>query len=201
MNNFLINLEFVYIFKVKFGDFQVQKRYKELERELKLTSLRQKSSTNELSPSLLSHTSNNYVDSSNCSSNDNNIVSSSKNLKNILLRKEFSTQSDTQKNDLIMQPPNTHVVPRTLKKENDTLIHNTKVCPVSQNNRIPSYLEFNRKKQNFELSNTTKQYTDSVNFSQIGADDSQMKNVNILIKWKVMLTEHGQLVIKGMSQW
>ncbi|XP_034176267.2 uncharacterized protein LOC117602409 isoform X1 [Osmia lignaria lignaria] len=187
------------ITEVKFGDFQVQKRYKELERELKLASLRQKSTTNKSLPSLLSHTSNNYVDSSNGAANDNDIVSSSKNLKNIFSRKGFSTQSDTQKNYLIMQPPNSHVIPRTSKKRNDTLIYNAKVSPMSQNNRIPSYLEFNRKKQNFELSNTTKQHTNSVNFSQISAGDSQIKNVKIFIKWKVMLTEHGQLVIKGMS--
>ena len=187
------------ITEVKFGDFQLQKRYKELERELKLASLRQNSTTNKSLPSFLSHTFNNYVDSSNCAAKDNDIVSSSKNLKNIFLRKGFSTQNDTQKNCLIMQPPNSHVIPRTSKKSNDTLTHNAKVSSMSQNNRIPSYLEFNRKKQNFELSSTTKQYTDSVNLSQISADDSQVKNVKIFIKWKVMLTEHGQLVIKGMS--
>nr|XP_012146063.1 PREDICTED: uncharacterized protein LOC100879988 isoform X2 [Megachile rotundata] len=166
--------------EVKFGDFQIDQRYKKLERELKLASLRKEHNINEsISSPHFSNIDSNLTKSSTSISTlhnskmDNDVVSSSKNLRNIFLQRNLTKRNSLQDDYLMMKPPSTHKVPRTSNKSNYTLRCNSRV---------------------------SNEYTDSVNSLQNSSDNLQNKKTVVFMKWKVMLTERGQLAVKGILQ-
>ncbi|XP_060816752.1 uncharacterized protein LOC132907554 isoform X2 [Bombus pascuorum] len=200
--------------EVNFADFQMEERYKKLERTLKLASLRQENRTEDVSwplltsPSISSINADPFDSTTNIpslqvSKIDSEVVSSSNNLRNILLKKKginsnhkmiatssvkkFREENDCLKDCLMMPPPNSNNHFCIKKNLNSLTSPNAKSLPRIRSDSSDIDIESPKKKGNI----------DSFIPLQISCDNFENKNVRMFTKWKVMLNEQNQLIIKG----
>ncbi|XP_068965152.1 metacaspase-2-like isoform X1 [Bombus flavifrons] len=210
--------------EVNFADFQMEERYKKLERTLKLASLRQENRTEDVSwplltsPSISSINADPFDSTTNIpslqvSKIDSEVVSSSNNLRNILLKKKginsnhkmiatssvkkFREENDCLKDRLMMPPPNFNNHFCIKKKLNSLTSPNAKSLPRIRSNSSDIDIESPKKKGNHRFSSNDGNYIDSFVPLQISCDNFENKNVRMFTKWKVMLNEQNELVIKG----
>ncbi|XP_071873105.1 uncharacterized protein isoform X2 [Bombus fervidus] len=210
--------------EVNFADFQMEERYKKLERTLKLASLRQENRIEDVSwplltsPSISSINADPFDSTTNIpslqvSKIDNEVVSSSNNLRNILLKKKginsnhkmiatssvkkFREENDCLKDRLMMPPPNFNNHFCSKKKLNSLTSPNAKSLPRIRSDSSDIDIESPKKKGNHRFSINDRNYIDSFIPLQISCDNFENKNIRMFTKWKVMLNEQNQLVIKG----
>ncbi|XP_076375193.1 uncharacterized protein LOC117230046 isoform X1 [Megalopta genalis] len=200
--------------EVTFSDFQNDERYKKLERTLKLASFKKRVRQEEdeswhlpMSPSMSSIN----VDASDVNTNipdsrafkiGSEIVSSSKNLRNIVLKKKdlknnLQTISTSSIRDLnstnglqdhfMMPPPNCNFIPGSSKKVNSTPLANI-------NRNAPVYLSkcasSDTDKQSLKLNNSAS--------LQISPNKIAHDRIRMFTRWKVILNEQRQLIIQGI---
>lgn len=202
----------------------MEERYKKLERTLKLASLRQENRTQDVSwplltsPSISSINADPFDSTTNIpslqvSKIDNEVVSSSNNLRNILLKKKginsnhkmiatssvkkFRGENDCLKDRLMMPPPNFNNHFCIEKKSNSLTSPDARIRSNSSDIDIKSP----KKKGNHIFSSNNGNYIDSFIPLQTSCDNFVNKNVIMFTKWKVMLNEQNQLVIKGKIEW
>ncbi|XP_017762254.1 PREDICTED: uncharacterized protein LOC108552299, partial [Eufriesea mexicana] len=197
--------------EINFGNLQMEERYKRLERTLKLASLNMKnreiheSCASSTSPSISS------INADPIDSSTNNpflhtlkigseVVSSSNNLRNILLKrnsinsdhkiiatssiKKFNIENDCRVDRLRMPPP-----------KSDSCIHNSK-----KPNNIETYTIAKSSPQNIcrPFDNVIDSLKEKQNYKlQTNSKNVQNRNIILFTKWKVVLNEQGQLIIKG----
>ncbi|XP_043593384.1 uncharacterized protein LOC122572476 isoform X3 [Bombus pyrosoma] len=210
--------------EVNFADFQMEERYKKLERTLKLASLRQENRIEDTSWPLLTSPSISSINADPLDSTtnipslqfskiDNEVVSSSNNLRNILLKKKginsnhkmiatssvkkFREENDCLKDRLMMPPPNFNNHFCIEKKSNSLTSPNAKSLARIRSNSSDIDIESPKKTGNHRFSSNNGNYIDSFIPLQISCDNFENKNVRMFTKWKVMLNEQNQLVIKG----
>lgn len=210
--------------EVNFADFQMEERYKKLERTLKLASLRQENRTEDVSwplltsPSISSINADPFDSTTNIpslqvSKIDSEVVSSSNNLRDILLKKKginsnhkmiatssvkkFREENDCLKDRLMMPPPNFNNHFCIKQKLNSLTSPNAKSLPRIRSNSSDIDIESPKKKGNYRFSSNNGNYIGSFVPLQISRDNFEDKNVRMFTKWKVMLNEQNELVIKG----
>ncbi|XP_043593383.1 uncharacterized protein LOC122572476 isoform X2 [Bombus pyrosoma] len=202
----------------------MEERYKKLERTLKLASLRQENRIEDTSWPLLTSPSISSINADPLDSTtnipslqfskiDNEVVSSSNNLRNILLKKKginsnhkmiatssvkkFREENDCLKDRLMMPPPNFNNHFCIEKKSNSLTSPNAKSLARIRSNSSDIDIESPKKTGNHRFSSNNGNYIDSFIPLQISCDNFENKNVRMFTKWKVMLNEQNQLVIKG----
>ncbi|CAK9798665.1 hypothetical protein ANTQUA_LOCUS1678 [Anthophora quadrimaculata] len=219
-----------YISEMKFGDLQMEQRYKKLERNLKIASLRKgirkedDSWLSHMSPSISSINTDQFHSSTNTpylqeSNSGSEVISSSNNLRNILSQRKssnsnrkmiatssvqkFGKENNFQTDHFVMPPPTLSKVLRSTKSLNGNTTYNiTKSLPTSQN-ECPSpdiNNESLKKKQNYKACNDSERCIDTSNSLQISSGTCPNRRITVFTKWKVMLKEPSQLVIKGMVE-
>ncbi|XP_076762240.1 uncharacterized protein LOC143430126 [Xylocopa sonorina] len=213
-----------HITEVNFADVQAEERYKRLERSLKLASLRKKNRSQNKSRSLaISPIASNVnsetfdFDSKDSFSETSRIDSeilSGNNLKNIMSKqnringdhitiatssmKKFNTRSDSQNDCLMMPPPKCSNHFHNSKKLKNMVTDNvTKSFPQDACIISDVSIESPKGKQTYKFPNTNGKYISTSNYPQNSLDNFQNRNGTTFTKWKVMLNEQGQLIIKG----
>ncbi|KAK1124635.1 hypothetical protein K0M31_006008 [Melipona bicolor] len=211
--------------EVSFADFQMEERYKKLKRTLKLASLRRENEKKDqlrlmsISPSISSINaetldSTSTIHSSQVSKIGSEVISSSNNLRNIQLKtkginndhrmivtstaKKFNKENNCLEDHIMMPPPNVNRHVCSLKRLNNTATHPA----VKSSLQMKCYssdidTESPTKRENYRFTNEDKKCNGSFNPLLIRCDSLQNSNVRIFTKWKVILNEQNQLIIKG----
>ncbi|KOC62568.1 hypothetical protein WH47_04229 [Habropoda laboriosa] len=215
---------------MKFGDLQVEQRNKKLERILKIASLKEgiskgdESWSSHKSPSISRINLDQYQSTTNTSySQDFNIssdvVSSSNNLRNILLQrkrinrnhkvvstssvKKFSEESDCQSDHFLMPTHTLDKVFRSSKKSDNNVTYNVTKYLLTSQSKCPLFdinKESLKRKQKYKSCNDREKYINTFSSLQIPSDTCPNRKVTIFTKWKVMLNEQSQLIIRGMLE-
>ncbi|XP_053997640.1 uncharacterized protein LOC128886614 isoform X1 [Hylaeus anthracinus] len=196
-----------HVTETKFADIQNDERCQKLKRALKLALLRKQNKQDRdesymlpMTPISISSINMDGFDSTTnflqASRIGSEVVSSSNNLRNMILKgndkngckpiatssvKKFNTKTDSDKDYLLMPPPNFDCVPSTFKKSNDiTTTNDARIQSVSENDTIKETPEH-----------------DNICSSNMISDIVQNRKVKVFKDWKVMFNGQGQLVIKG----
>ncbi|KAK9297407.1 hypothetical protein QLX08_008848 [Tetragonisca angustula] len=214
--------------EVNFADLQMEERYKKLERTLKLASLRSenekkdKSRPMSISPSISSINAETFdstatVPSLQVSKIGSEVVSSSNNLRNIQLKtksannnhrmivtstaKKFNKENNCLEDQIMMPPPNVDRHFCSLKISNSTATHPA-VKSSLQTKCYSSDIdtESPRKRANYRFTDEDRKCNESFSPLLIRCDSLQNSNVRVFTKWKVMLNEQNQLIIKGQIE-
>ncbi|XP_043513988.1 uncharacterized protein LOC122530770 isoform X2 [Frieseomelitta varia] len=212
--------------EVNFADLQMEERYKKLERTLKLASLRSENSKKDtlrpISPSISSINAETFdstatIPSLQVSKIGSEVVSSSNNLRNIQLKtkninnnhrmivtstaKKFNKENNCSEDRIMMPPPNVDRHFCSFKMSNSTAIHSA-VKSSLQTKCYSSDIdtESPRKRANYRFTNEDRKCNESFNPLLIRCDSLQNSNVRMFTKWKVMLNEQNQLIIKGQIE-
>lgn len=202
--------------EVNFGDFQMEERYKKLERTLKLASLRKENRKKD--ESTLRAPSSINIDSFDSSINipqgsriDSEIVSSSNNLRNILLKRKninndhkifatssvrkFNEEHSCQRDYLQMPPPSFDINFYNSKHSNNIETYNVSKF-LLQNKCNTSDIDITSpKKENYKFSNNNEKYIDTSSY--IHSNSFQYRNIKVFTEWTVILNEQNLLIIKG----
>ncbi|CAK9815425.1 hypothetical protein ANTPLA_LOCUS8648 [Anthophora plagiata] len=219
-----------YISEMKFGDLQMEQQYKKLERNLKIASLRKgirkgdDSWLSHMSPSISSINTDQFHSSTNTpylqeSNSGSEVISSSNNLRNILSQRKssnsnremiatssvqkFGEENNSQTDRLVMPPPTLNKVLRSTKSLNCNMTYNVPKSLSTSQGDCPSpdiNNESLKKKQNYKACNYSERHIDTFNSLQIPSDTCPNRRATVFTKWKVMLKEQSQLVIKGMVE-
>ncbi|XP_076669703.1 uncharacterized protein LOC143369534 isoform X2 [Andrena cerasifolii] len=202
--------------EVKFSDLQTDERYKRLERTLKLALLKKGrkqdgdvSWSSIMSPSISSINADAFDSSTNvpflqASRIGSEVVSSSNNLKNILLKgkdtksdhkrtatssiKKFNKDADPREDQFMMPPPNCDRILSTFKKSNSVAHNIAKAGPVPEIDCTASDIDKESPKES------------ALRYLQNSSNTVQNKKIRIFTRWKVVLNEQGQLIIRGMIE-
>lgn len=202
---------------MKFSDLQTDERYKRLERTLKLALLKKGkkhdgdvSWPSLMSPSISSINADAFDSSTNvpflqASRIGSEVVSSSNNLRNILLKgkdvksdrkmtatssvKKFNKDADHQEDQFMMPPPKCDRILCTFKRSNSAARNIAKAGPVSEMDCTASDIDKESPKES------------ALRYSQNSSNTVQNKKIRIFTRWKVMLNEQGQLIIRGTIEW
>ena len=207
----------------------MEERYKKLERTLKLASLRSENRKKDelwplpTSPSISSINADPFDSTANIPSLQvskigSEVVSSSNNLRNIQLKtksvnnnhrmvvtsttKKFNKENNCLEDRVMMPPPNVDRHFCSLKKSNSTPTHS----PIKSSLQMKCHssdidTESPRKRENYRFTNEERKCTGGFSPLLIRCDSLQNSNVRVFTKWKVMLNEQNQLIIKGQIEW
>ncbi|XP_031369153.1 uncharacterized protein LOC102672899 isoform X2 [Apis dorsata] len=202
--------------EVNFGDFQMEERYKKLERTLKLASLRKENRKKD--ESTLRAPSSINIDSFDSSINipqgsriDSEIVSSSNNLRNVLLKRkniksdhkifatssvrQFNEENSCQRDYLQMPPPNFDINFYNSKHSNNIETYNVSKFLLQNKCNTSDIDIISPKKENYKFSNNNDKYIDASSY--IHSNSFQYRNIKIFTEWTVILNEQNLLIIKG----
>ncbi|KAL6266311.1 hypothetical protein P5V15_003168 [Pogonomyrmex californicus] len=210
--------------EITFGNLETDERFKKLERSLKLALLKkgmQKGKALPVTtwPSISSINvdtldSSCMTPSSQTSVIKSEVLASSNNLRNLLLKKshniaqdvmttssvkQYRTQQDNHMDRLIMPPPAGTMVYRTLKDSQDRIISNYEKAPSTSSKSIKSSIE-----NTLSLTSTPSWIsTNNTHTNQehqnvlIASTTPVINNIRVFSKWKVMLNDRYELIIKG----
>ncbi|XP_016909695.1 metacaspase-2 isoform X2 [Apis cerana] len=202
--------------EVNFGDFQMEERYKKLERTLKLASLRKENRKKDeftlRAPSSIN------IDSFDSSINvpqgsriDSEIVSSSNNLRNILLKRKninsdhkkfatssvrkFNEENSCQRDYLQMPPPSFDINFYNSKHSNNIETYNVSKFLLQNKYNTSDIDIISPKKENYKFSDNNEKYIDTSSY--IHSNSFQYRNIKMFTEWTVILNEQNLLIIKG----
>lgn len=117
--------------------------------------------------------------------------------------KMFNKESDCSNDRLIMPPPNFDNIPRGSRKSNGITGHKfAKSIPMARSNCDSCDIdkESLKKKTDYKFPSNGK-YAGNFNSLESCADNVQNGKVTIFRKWKVILNNQGQLILKGTIEW
>ncbi|KOX79280.1 hypothetical protein WN51_09082 [Melipona quadrifasciata] len=199
----------------------MEERYKKLKRTLKLASLRRENEMKDqlqpmsispmsISPSISSINAETLDSTSTIHSSVSKIGSELKtkginNDHRMIVTstvKKFNKENNCLEDHIIMPPPNVNRHVCSLKRLNNTAIHPT-VKSSLQTKCYSSDIdtESPTKRENYRITNEDRKCNGSFNPLLIRCDSLQNSNVRIFTKWKVILNEQNQLIIKGRIEW
>ncbi|XP_043798321.1 uncharacterized protein LOC122717892 isoform X2 [Apis laboriosa] len=202
--------------EVNFGDFQMEERYKKLERTLKLASLRKENRKKD--ESTLRAPSSINIDSFDSSINipqgsriDSEIVSSSNNLRNVLLKRkniksdhkifatssvrQFNEENSCQRDYLQMPPPSFDINFYNSKHSNNIETYNVSKFLLQNKCNTSDIDIISPKKENYKFSNNNDKYINASSY--IHSNSFQYRNIKMFTEWTVILNEQNLLIIKG----
>ncbi|XP_072752092.1 uncharacterized protein [Anoplolepis gracilipes] len=207
-----------------FEDFQIDERFKKLERSLKLAVLRKAHSDN--GEVLLPTTGQSSISSINMDSLDcsyvtpslqtsvvkSEVLASSNNLRNLLLTKrsynnreimatssvkQYNVKQDAHLNDRhIMPPPIRNTVYRTSKETQDKVLTDaSNSLNGSAHNKSSTVNTLSLKSASYISTNSN---TNKEYKQSLVASISDLQRIDrIFLKWRVLLNDHYELIIKG----